>query len=127
MVLSRAVLLAAEQVGQLAAEQQQAAERQRVGGDDPLPFAVREVQRQLRRRQRDVHHRHVEHDHQLSGSDHRQDQPLPVHGHSLSRHRMEPYTTSGAEYRIGDLVYHPRHGHHTATSRGPRARAADAA
>ena len=48
-----------------AAEQQQAAERERVGGDDPLAVAVGEVQRLLRGRQRDVHDRRVEDDHQL--------------------------------------------------------------
>ena len=31
--------LATEQIAELAAQQQQAAERQRVGGDDPLPVA----------------------------------------------------------------------------------------
>ena len=38
---------------------------------------VGEVQRALRRRQRDVHHRGVEHDHQLRERDHHQDQPAP--------------------------------------------------
>src|SRR5579875_1452870 len=36
--------LAADQVGEPAAEQQQAAECERVAGDDPLPLGVREVQ-----------------------------------------------------------------------------------
>ena len=36
--------LPADQVGEPAAEQQQAAERERVGGDHPLPFDVGEVQ-----------------------------------------------------------------------------------
>ena len=40
--------LAAEDVTDLAAEQQQAAERQRVGGDDPLAVGVAEVERLLR-------------------------------------------------------------------------------
>jgi hypothetical protein len=48
--------LAAEQIGQPTAEQQQAAERQGVGGDHPLPVRDGEVQCALRRRQRDVHH-----------------------------------------------------------------------
>ena len=69
--------LAAQQVGQPAAEQQQAAERQAVGGDHPLPVHGREVQRPLRRRQRDVHHRQVQYHHQLRQADHAQDQPLP--------------------------------------------------
>ena len=69
--------LAAEQVGQPAAEQQQAAERQGVGGDHPLPVHGREVQRPLRRRQRDVHHREVQDHHELRQADHAQDQPAP--------------------------------------------------
>ena len=67
--------LAAEQVGQPAAEQQQAAERQRVGGDHPLPVRGGEAQRPLRRRQRDVHHRDVQHHHELRQADDAQDQP----------------------------------------------------
>jgi hypothetical protein len=35
------------------------------------------VQGALRGRQRDVHHRGVEHDHQLRQADHAQDQPAP--------------------------------------------------
>jgi hypothetical protein len=57
--------LPAQQVRQLAAEQQQAAERKRVRGDHPLPVHRREMQRTLRRRQRDIHHRQVQHHHQL--------------------------------------------------------------
>ena len=40
--------LAAEEVAEAAAEQQQAAEGERVGGDDPLPVDVAEVQGVLR-------------------------------------------------------------------------------
>ena len=57
------------------AEQQQAAEGQRVGGDDPLPLVVGEVQRVLGGGQRDVHDGRVEHDHQLGESEHREDAP----------------------------------------------------
>ena len=83
--------LAADHVGQLAAQQQQAAERQRVRGDHPLPVRQREVQRPLRRGQRDVHDRRVQHDHQLRQADHTQDQPAPsaqatVNGSSIRRH-----------------------------------------
>ena len=56
-----------------AAEQQQAAERQRVGGDDPLAVVVGEAEVGLRRRQRDVHDRRVEHDHQLGEAEHGED------------------------------------------------------
>ena len=69
--------LAAQQVGQPAAEQQQAAERQRVGGDHPLPVHGSEVQRPLRGRQRDVHHRQIQHHHELCQADHAQDEPPP--------------------------------------------------
>ena len=67
--------LAPEQVAELAAQQQQAAERQRVRGDDPLPVVGGEMQRALRRGQRDVHDRRVEHDHQLRDRQQRQDRP----------------------------------------------------
>ena len=46
--------LAAERVDHQAPEQQQAAERQGVGGDHPLQVHGSEVQRPLRGRQRDV-------------------------------------------------------------------------
>ena len=60
---------AAEDVAEPAAEQQQAAEGQRVGGDDPLEAAAAEAERLLDVRQRDVHDRRVEHDHQLRRRD----------------------------------------------------------
>ena len=61
----RNVSLAPDDVADAAAQQQQAAERQGVGGDDPLPLAVVEAEVGLRGRQRDVHDGGVEHDHQL--------------------------------------------------------------
>jgi hypothetical protein len=60
-----------------SAEQQQAPERQRVRGHDPLPVGVGEPQRALRRRQREVHHGHVEDDHQNASADDGEDQPPP--------------------------------------------------
>ena len=72
--------LPAQQVGQPAAGQQQAAERQGVGGDHPLPVHRGETQRPLRGRQRDVHHRQVQDHHQLRQADHAQDEPAPVPG-----------------------------------------------
>jgi hypothetical protein len=51
--------LAPEQITELATQQQEAAERQRVGGDDPLPALDREMQRVLGRRDRDCHDRRV--------------------------------------------------------------------
>jgi len=58
-----------------SAEQQQRAERQRARSDDPLAVVVAEPQRLLSRRQRDVHDRRVEHDHQPRDAEDRQDQP----------------------------------------------------
>jgi hypothetical protein len=57
--------LAPEQVAELAAQQQEAAERKRISGDDPLTVIGREVQCLLRGRQCDVDDRHIEHNHEL--------------------------------------------------------------
>ena len=70
--------LAAEEVGDPAAEQQQAAERERVGGDDPLALVVGEAEVLLGGGERDVDDRHVEHDQQLGDADDREDQPAAV-------------------------------------------------
>ena len=67
--------LATEVVAEAPAEQQQAAECERVRGDDPLPGVVGEAQRLLRRGKGDVHDRRVEHDHQLGEPDQREDPP----------------------------------------------------
>ena len=69
---------APEQVRRPAAEQQEAAEGQGVGVDDPLQVGLGEVQRGLDRGQRDVHDRGVEHDHELGGA--QQDQSAPASG-----------------------------------------------
>jgi hypothetical protein len=68
----------ADQVAEAAAEQQQAAERQGVRRDDPLPRVVGEAQGLLGRGKGDVHDRHVEHDHQLREADKREDQPTAL-------------------------------------------------
>jgi hypothetical protein len=70
--------LASPQVAEPSAEQQQRPERERVCGHDPLPGVGGEAERQLSRRQRHVHDRQVEHDHQLRQPDHGQDQPAPL-------------------------------------------------
>jgi len=70
--------LAAVHVAEPATHQQQAAERQRVPRHHPLPVTVSEPQRLLRRRQRDVHDRGIQHHHQLGDSHHGQDQPAAV-------------------------------------------------
>ena len=67
--------LAADDVGDPAADQQQRAEGQRVGGDDPLAGVVGEREVGLRGRQRDVHDRRVEHDHQLGDAEDGEDPP----------------------------------------------------
>ena len=69
--------LAADQVGQPPAEQQQATERQCVRGHDPLPVGVGETQGALGRRQREVHHGHIEDDHERGSADGGEDQPPP--------------------------------------------------
>jgi hypothetical protein len=66
-----------EQVAHPPAEQQQAAEGERVGVDDPLQVRTGEVQRVLNMRQCDVDDGRVEHDHQLSGRDDHEREPEP--------------------------------------------------
>ena len=61
-----------------AAEQQQAAEGERVRGDDPLPLVVGEAEVGLGGRERDVHDRHVQHHQQLGDADDGEDQPPAV-------------------------------------------------
>ena len=71
--------LAAEEIAELPSGEQKASGREAVGRHDPLPIGGREVQRALRRRQRDVHHRQVENHHELRGADHAERQPaFPV-------------------------------------------------
>ena len=65
----------AEDVADPPAEQQEAAERQRVAGDDPLEAVLGEVEILLDRRQRDVHDRDVEHHHQIRDAEHREGLP----------------------------------------------------
>jgi hypothetical protein len=72
--------LAAEDVGDPAAEQEQGAEGQRVGGDDPLARAFGEAERFLGRGKGDVDDRRVEHHHQLGDPEDGQDQPAFVLG-----------------------------------------------
>ena len=58
------------------AEQQEAAEGDRVGRDDPLHGRLRDVQVDLDRRNRDVDDRDVEHGHEERGADDREHEPL---------------------------------------------------
>ena len=67
--------LAPGEVAGAAAEEEEAAEHQRVGVDDPLQVGVRHVEVLLDRRQRDVHDRRVEDDHELRQADEDEDEP----------------------------------------------------
>ena len=67
-----------EQVGHPAAEQEEAAEGDRVGGDHPLHGLLGDVEVDLDRRNRDVHDRDVENGHEERGADDREDQPAAV-------------------------------------------------
>ena len=72
--------LAAEQVAEAAGEQQEAAEGDEEGVDDPGQVALAEVQVALDRRQRHVHDRGVEHDHELGQADNHEGHPPAVVG-----------------------------------------------
>ena len=65
----------ADQVGHAPAQQQEAAEHQRVAVDDPLQRGVGEAEVGLDRRQRDVHDGGVEDDHELREADDDERQP----------------------------------------------------
>ena len=71
-----------EQVTEPAAEQEKAAEREQVGVDHPRERGLREAEIGADRRQRDVHDRRVEHDHQVAEAQHDQRQPARPVGHS---------------------------------------------
>jgi hypothetical protein len=60
---------AADKVGDPSAQEQEAAEEERVGAHHPLQVRLREVQRGLDRGQRHVHDRDVEDDHELRRAD----------------------------------------------------------
>jgi hypothetical protein len=66
---------APEQVTGAAAEQQEAAEHERIAVDHPLQVRGAEPEVGLDRRQRDVHHRRVEDDHELREADDDEDEP----------------------------------------------------
>jgi hypothetical protein len=71
---------AAVQVGQPPVQQQQAAEGEAVGVDDPRQAVAREVRRNADRRQRDVRDRHVDRDHELGADDQQQHPPATGRG-----------------------------------------------
>src|SRR4029079_2086642 len=67
-----------EHVGEFAAGQHEDAERERVAVEDPLELGDADAQVALDRRQRHVHDRVVEHDHEQAEGDRSQRPPLPV-------------------------------------------------
>src|SRR6202035_1357366 len=77
---------AAEQRGHPAAQHQKAAEGERVGVHAPREVRAREVQRPPDRRQRDVHDRGVDHDHELRHRQQQQREVLRAGGVEGGRH-----------------------------------------
>jgi hypothetical protein len=74
---------AAEQVAEPAGQQEQPAERDQVGVHDPREARLREAEIALDRRQRDVHDRRVEHDHEHADAQHDQRDPARAVGCGL--------------------------------------------
>jgi len=80
-----------EQVCDPSTQEEHAAEEDRVGGHDPLQALLAEVQVGLDRRQRDVHDRDIEDDHELRGDDHRQADPAPSVSSDFRRTREDTH------------------------------------
>ena len=74
-------------VGDATAQEQQAAEGERVGRDDPLPVGVADAEVLLDRRQCDVHDRAVQHHHELRDGDDEERLPAPRIGLGGEGHR----------------------------------------
>ena len=87
---------AAVDVAEPAAEQKEAAEGERVRGDDPLEAGAAEPERPLDVRQGNVHDRGVEHDHELGGRDH--DQRQAQSGGRSRRGRRAPDRIGGEDF-----------------------------
>jgi hypothetical protein len=96
-------LLAAPQVGYPAAEQEQTAEGEGVGRDDPLPVAVGDAQVLLGGGQGDVHDGGVQDDHQLGQRD--EDERFPAAG--VRRGRRSAECLRGC-FRHGDTHFGTR-------------------
>ena len=86
----------ADQVADPSGEQQQAAERDQVGVDDPGEVVLREAQVVLDRRQGDVHDRRVEDDHQHAHAEHVEREPPRAVVGRAHRFRMFPPTGPAA-------------------------------
>ena len=78
---------ATEEVSEPAAEEQRSTEEDRVGGDHPLQARLREAEVGLDGRQRDVHNRDVENDHELCSDDEREGEPAPLRSSATNRGR----------------------------------------
>ena len=87
------------EVAKASCQKQEASECQQVGVDDPRERGLREAEILTNRRQRDVHDRRVEHDHQISETENDECDPAPavVQGHGF------PYT----ERRGWEVVNEP--------------------
>ncbi len=72
--------LATDEIAEPSGQQQEAAERDQERVDHPGEVALGEVQIVLDRRERDVHDRRVEHDHQLRQADDHERHPAPAVG-----------------------------------------------
>ncbi len=81
-------------------EQQEAAEGEQVGVDDPRKRRLGEPEVGPDRRQRDVHDRRVEHDHQGAGAEDEECEPAlaGVHGH-----RASPFGRSWRNRRVREV------------------------
>jgi hypothetical protein len=79
-----------DQVADATGKQQQSAERDQVSVHDPREVALREAEVLLDRRQRDIHDRGIDHDHQHARTKHIQRQPAPTLVGHLGSHVVEP-------------------------------------
>ena len=80
----------ADDVRQTAAEQQEAAEHERVGADDPLQVVLREPEIRLDRGKRDVDDRDVQDDEELRDAEKRQSKPF----HAIRSDHAKPFRSS---------------------------------
>jgi hypothetical protein len=78
-------------VGELPARQHQRGERERVAGDDPLQLRQADAEVALDRRERDVHDRVVEHDHEQAEGDRDQRPPLARLGREKACSHSAPF------------------------------------
>ena len=95
--------LRSEHVADAAPQEEEAAERQRVGGDHPLPIGVGEPESVLRRGQGDDHDRRVEHHHELRPGDDDED-PHVGPGRRLLRHSRVGVLQRGHRFAPADFA-----------------------